>query len=586
MTRQEKQGEAALRARATGTPTARGPLSRAVFWWGLAAAAPLCFLLIFFLWPVVSLMAVGFGVGSIGGASGAAGAAGLEQFTAIFAESRTWRVIGQTFAQAVCGTVLSVLLGLPAAFVLYRLEFRGRNLLRGLATVPFVLPTVVVAVAFTALFGPGAPLGWLGLDQSFLIIVLALSFFNVTVVARTVGGFWANLDGRVEQAARMLGASPARVFATVTLPRLAPALASAAALVFLFCATSFGVVLVLGGRAFSNVETEIYRLTVQYLDLNSAAALSIVQFVIVAAVLVVSGRLRRRLERANELRFDASQSVRFSRAHLPAVTVFVLTTVLLHFLPIFALVFRSLRDGNGQFTVQNYLNIFAPPASAKLSGSVLDAAMLSIGIALIATTIAVSLGICVALVASRKPRARSARRAIDAFDGFVMLPLGVSAVTVGFGLLITMHQPFGIGIDLRTSIVLIPIAQAIVALPLVVRTLLPVLRGIDGRQRDAAAMLGAGPLRVLRTIDLKVMARPLGLAIGFAFAASLGEFGATAFLVRPGAQTLPVMVSQLISKQGAENYGMALAAAVLLGALTAGVMLLAERWRGEVASEL
>ncbi len=552
-------------------------------WWVFATALPLAFLVCFFLWPVLSLIAVGFGIG--GAATGGA-TPGIGGFVEVFAQERTWRVIGQTLAQAVCGTAISVVLGLPAAFVLYRLEFAGRNLLRGCATVPFVLPTVVVGVAFTALLGPGAPLGWLGLDQSFLIIVLALAFFNVTVVARTVGGFWSQLDGRTEQAARMLGASPARVFFTVTLQRLVPALASSAALVFLFCATSFGVVLVLGGRSFSNIETEIYRLTVQYLDLGSAAALSLVQFAIVAAVLVVSSRLRLRLEQANQMRFDSGQAMRVARTHLPALICFGLTALLLHALPILALVLRSLRDGTGRFTLVNYRNLFAPPADARLNGSVIDAAALSIGIALIATSIAMLLGLLVALVASRRPRSGLLRRGLHAFDGVVMLPLGVSAVTVGFGLLLTMHQPFGIGIDLRTSVVLLPIAQALVALPLVVRTLLPVLRGIDVRQRDAAAMLGASPLRVLRTIDLRVLARPLGLALGFAFATSLGEFGASAFLVRPGAQTLPVMVSQLISRQGAENYGMALAAAVLLGALTASVMLLAERWRGKVASEI
>jgi len=220
--------------------------------WATAVALPVTFLLVFFLWPVLSLMAVGFG-GSIGASDPQT--PGLSGFSAVFEDARTWRVIGQTLAQGCCGMALSVILGLPAAFVLYRLEFRGRALLRGLATVPFVLPTVVVGVAFTALLGPGAPLEWLGLDQSFIIIVLALAFFNVTVVARTVGGFWAQLDAREEQAARMLGASPVRVFLTVTLPRLTPALASSAALVFLFCATSFGVVLVLGGRAFSNIET-------------------------------------------------------------------------------------------------------------------------------------------------------------------------------------------------------------------------------------------------------------------------------------------------------------------------------------------
>lgn len=558
--------------------------------WGVAAALPLSFLLLFFLWPVVSLLSVGLGLTSIGGGAtqvdSGRGSPWLETFTTVFADPRTWRVIAQTLAQAVSGTALSLVLGLPAAFVLYRLRFRGRGLLRGLATVPFVLPTVVVGVAFTALLGPGAPLGWLGLDQSFLIIVLALAFFNVTVVARTVGGFWAQLDGRAEQAARMLGASPTKAFATVTLPRLTPAIASSAALVFLFCATSFGVVLVLGGRSFSNIETEIYRLTVQYLDLSSAAVLSIVQFAIVAAVLVVSGRLRRRLERANEMRFDAGQAARVSRAHLPAILVFAATALFLHALPILALVTRSLRDGDGNFTLINYARLFAPPAEARLNGSVIDATVLSLGIALIATAIAMVLGVLVALVASRRPRSRTLRRGIDAFDAFVMLPLGVSAVTVGFGLLLTMHRPLGIGLDLRTSGVLLPVAQALVAMPLVVRTLLPVLRGIDPRQRDAAAMLGASPLRVLATIDLRVLARPLGLALGFAFATSLGEFGASAFLVRPESQTLPVMVAQLISRQGAENYGMALSAAVLLGLLTASVMLVAERWRGEVASEI
>ncbi|WP_449277845.1 ABC transporter permease [Leucobacter sp. GX24907] len=551
--------------------------------WAVAAALPLAFLALFFLWPVASLLAVGFG-GGIGADRG--GAFSLDGFQAIFAESRTWRVIAQTLAQAVCGALLSVLLGVPAAFVLYRLEFRGRMLLRGLATVPFVLPTVVVGIAFTALLGPGAPLAFLGLDQSFIAIVLALAFFNVTLVARTVGGFWGLLDPRAEQAARMLGASPTRAFVTVTLPALAPAIASAASLAFLFCATSFGIVLVLGGRTFSNVETEIYRLTVQYLDLRSAAALSIVQVVLVLLVLVVSTRLRRRRERAVEMRFEASRPVRPSRSNLPAILIFAVTTLLLHVLPILTLVLRSLRDAEGRFSIVNYAHLAAPPDQARLGGTVLDAIGLSLRFAVAATAIALVLGLLVALVASRRPRSGLLRRGIETLDGLVMLPLGVSAVTVGFGLLLTMHRPLGIGFDLRTSVVLIPIAQALVALPLVVRALLPVLRGIDPKQREAAAMLGAAPARVLRTVDLRVLGRPLGLATGFAFATSLGEFGATAFLVRPGEQTLPVMLAHLIGRQGADNYGMALAAAVVLGVVTAAVMLIAERWRGSSAGEI
>ncbi len=545
--------------------------------WAVAAALPLGFLALFFAWPVLALMATGFTDG---------GRVTLDALGEVFAQSRTWRVIGQTFAQAVLGTALSVVLGVPAAFVLYRLEFRGRALLRGLATVPFVLPTVVVGVAFTALLGPGAPLEWLGLDQSLAAIVLALAFFNVTVVMRTVGGFWAQLDPRPEQAARMLGASPARVWRTVTLPTLTPAIASAAALVFLFCATSFGVVLVLGGRRFSNIETEIYRLTVQFLDLRSAAVLSLVQFAIVALVLVLSSRLRGRRERSVSLHYSGRATRRPGREHWVAIAVFATTTVLLHALPIATLVWRSLRAPDGSLSLVNYAHLVVPPDGSRLGSTVFEAVGLSLRMAVMAAAIAMVLGLLTAFVVSRRPRSQRLRRLIEVFDGFLMLPLGVSAVTLGFGLLLTMHRPLGIGFDLRTSVVLIPIAQALIALPLVVRTLVPVLRGIEPRLRDAAAMLGAPPLRVLSTVDFAMIRRPIGLALGFAFATSLGEFGATAFLVRPGAQTLPVMVADLIGRQGAEHYGMALAAAVVLGVLTAGVMMVAERWRGDAAGEL
>ncbi|TWH33801.1 thiamine transport system permease protein [Isoptericola variabilis J7] len=166
-------------------------------------------------------------------------------------------------------------------------------------------------------------------------------------------------------------------------------------------------------------------------------------------------------------------------------------------------------------------------------------------------------------------------------DGLFMLPLGVSAVTVGFGFLITLDRPLGFDVDLRTSGLLVPIAQAVVAVPLVVRTVLPVLRAIDPRLREAAAVLGAAPGRVLRTVDGPIGLRSLGLAVGFAFAVSLGEFGATSFLARPDAATLPVVIFRLIGRPGAENYGMALAASVVLAALTATVMMVAERLRGD-----
>jgi len=168
------------------------------------------------------------------------------------------------------------------------------------------------------------------------------------------------------------------------------------------------------------------------------------------------------------------------------------------------------------------------------------------------------------------------RRLPSVLDAVFMLPLGVSAVTLGFGFLVTLDRP---PLDLRSSALLVPIAQALVALPLVVRTISPVLRSVDPRQRQAAASLGASPLRVLLTVDLPALWRPLLAATGFAFAVSLGEFGATSFLARPDNPTLPVVIYQLLAHPSQQDLGMALAASVVLGLVIVAVTGLVERLR-------
>lgn len=536
----------------------------------IAIALPLAFLVLFFLWPVLALIITGLGDGGSLDVPGALG---------IFGDERTTRVILQTLAQAASGTLLSLALGLPAAFVLYRLQFRGQRFLRGLLTVPFVLPTLVVGVAFQALFGPGGTLAFLGFDQSFTAIVLALAFFNITLVMRVVGGFWSSLDDRQEQAAHMLGATPVRVFATITLRRLLPAIGSAAALVFLFCSTAFGVVLVLGGRRFSNIETEIYRLTMQFLDLRGAAMLALVQASIVILALLLSAQLRNRRAQGAVRETIRPRLPAPAPRHFLVVVVFTLTVLGIHILPMVSLALRSLRTPDGSFTLDHYRYLVSPPAESPLANSVIHALGTSLGFALIATIIAMTLGVLIALALSRRPRSRLPRSLMHGFELMVMLPLGVSAVTLGLGLLLTMHQPLGLGFDLRTSTILIPIAQTLVALPLVIRTMLPVLRSVDPQQLGAATMLGATPARVFRTIELPLLGKTFGLSVGFAFATSLGEFGATSFLVRSGAETLPVVIAQLTSHQAASSYGTGLAAAIVLGVLTTIVMLVAEGQR-------
>ena len=171
---------------------------------------------------------------------------------------------------------------------------------------------------------------------------------------------------------------------------------------------------------------------------------------------------------------------------------------------------------------------------------------------------------------------RRAGRLVRGFDALLMLPLGVSAVTVGFGFLITLDKP---PLDLRTSWILVPLAQALVGVPFVVRTMLPVLRAVDARLREAAAVLGASPLRAWREVDFPLVRRALLVAAGFAFAVSLGEFGATVFIARPDNPTLPVAVARLLGRSGDLNYGQAMALSTVLMLVCAVSLLLLERIR-------
>ncbi len=526
------------------------------------AAIPVVVLAVFFVYPVASMVARGFWPDD---------AFDPGAVVEVLGRERTHRVLWFTLWSAGLATVLALVLGVPVAFALHRLRVPMAGVLRAVVLLPFVLPTVVVGVAFRQLIAANGPLGGLDLDGSAAAIVAALVFCNVSVVVRTVGAFWEGLDRRAEEAAAALGASPWRVFRDVTLPAIGPGIAAAATIVFLFCSTAFGIVLTMGGLRYANVETEIYQLTTQELDLSAAAALSLLQLAVIVVLLVLSGRVQRSapaLERAPL--GPARPGVR----HVPVLlwTVAVLVFLLL---PIASLVLSSLRVGDG-WGLASYRALGEETEGGALLVPVTTALGNSLLIAVQAAALAMALGVLVSGLLSRRPRTPALRRWTAALNGAVMLPLGVSAVTLGFGFLIALDRP---PLDLRSSPWLVPIAQALVALPLVVRTLVPVLRSIDSRQREAAATLGAGPVRVLLAVDVPMARRAALAAAGFAFAVSLGEFGATSFVVREDHPTLPVVIYRLIGLPGHQHYGMAMAASVILAAATAAAVVAVERLR-------
>ncbi|MFG2892939.1 ABC transporter permease [Streptomyces sp. NPDC048248] len=541
-------------------------------------ALPLAFFALFFAYPVVSIVGRGLKDG---------GQWQLSRIGEVLGDPDLLHVLWFTVWQAAASTALTLLIALPGAYVFARFDFPGKQLLRAVVMVPFVLPTVVVGSAFLALVGHGGLLDdlWgVRLDTSVWAILLAHVFFNYAVVVRTVGGLWGQLDPRQEEAARVLGAGRFAAWRRVTLPALGPAVAAAALMVFLFTFTSFGVVQILGGPTFSTLEVEIYRQTADFLDLPTAAVLTMLQFAAVLGLLALHAWTVRRRESALRL-VDASQTARRPRGAgqwaLLWSTLAVIAVLLIA--PLLVLAERSFAGPDGYSTVFYETLRSAATADSTFAVAPLEALWNSLGYAAVATLIALVIGglaaAALTLPASRgraAGKAPTAGRLVRGFDALLMLPLGVSAVTVGFGFLITLDRP---PLDLRASWWLVPLAQALVGVPFVVRTMLPVLRAVDGRLREAAAVLGASPWRVWREVDLPMVRRALLIAAGFAFAVSLGEFGATVFIARPDQPTLPVAVARLLGRAGEQNYGQAMALSTILMVVCAAALLALERLR-------
>ena len=521
------------------------------------AAVPAAFLAWFFVWPVARIISRGF-------------AGDPRAFVDVLGDGSVRHTITFTVAQALASTLLTLAVGLPGAYVLSRFAFRGRTIVRALVVLPFVLPTVVVASAFLALAGPNGVLGD-HIDQSGSLwaILAAHVFFNYAVVVRTVGGMWSHLDPNLEDAARTLGASRWRAFREVTLPLLRPAIVAAASITFLFTFTSFGVVVLLGGTRYRTLEVDIVRTTRDFLDLRTASVLAMIQLLAVVALLFVLLRVgdranvrQRLLAETDAARRPATRGERrMLRGNLALMAVFLGG-------PLAVLVERSFHTTTG-YGFDFYRALQDAPARGALLVPPLDAVRNSLSFAIAATVIAVVLGAMAAVALERRGRAERV------LSLGLMLPLGTSAVTVGFGFLIALDRP----IDLRASWWLVPCAHALVAMPFVVRIVLPVLRAIDPRLREAAAVLGASRWRVWREVDLPIVRRALLVAAGFAFAISLGEFGATTLIARPDRPTVPIEIARLLSRPGAAPFGEAMAMSVVLLALTAAAILAIERLR-------
>ena len=542
-------------------------------WLGASA-----FLVIFFFLPLLRILWLGLDLSVIQG--------GWDQVSRLIGTT-TWF----TFYQACLSTLLTLLVGLPGAYLFSHFEFPGKKLLSSLTAVPFMLPTVVVAAGFNALLGPRGWLNvvlmnWLHLDTPpiFFVhtlgaILLAHIFYNTTIVLRLVGNAWSRLDPRLGQAAATLGAKPREIFWKVNIPLLRPAILAATILVFMFDFTSFGVILLLGGPQFATLEVEIFIQSLQMLKLPVAAILSIVQLMCTLAFSILYSQLvtRVNIPSTPHLNITNKATTWRTRMFVGGMMILILT---LFVLPMVALPIRSivsLDPAMGQritqsarITLDYYRELFINKNGSLFYVPPIQALRNSLGYAGMTVLISLVLGFPVASALARPGKLERA------LDPFLMLPLGASAVTLGLGYIISFNQP---PLFLLTSPWLVPVAHSVIALPFVIRSLQPALSAIPDEYRMAAAVMGATPLRAWFAVNWPLIRRATLVAGIFAFTVSLGEFGATSLLARPEYPTLPLAIYRFLSQPGGLNYGQAMAMASLLMLVATLAILLIEHLR-------
>ena len=534
-------------------------------------AAPLLFLLTFYFFPIARIFEFSFGQGGLGNVSDA-----------------NWRIISHaisfTIFQALLSTLVTLIVGIPAAYLFGRFDFKAKGFLRIAATLPFILPTVVVAAGFNALVGPQ---GWVNLlymamtgsntpviqiFNTFSGILLAHVFYNTSIVIRVLGTAWEQLDPRLEDAGRMLGASGLKVFLRITLPLLLPSLISSALLVFLFNFTSFGVILLMGGVQFSTIEVEIYIQTMQFLNLPLASLLAIIQlsFSLIVSYMLVKKSASMIVPTIPRIKGEGVKKPEKLIQKVFLATWISLLIILL-VLPVVALLLRSVimvDDTGGRITLDFYKALFINQRQSMFFVPPITALRNSLLFALATALISLTLGVMVTYSKN------SGSRKDKLLEVILMLPMGTSAVTMGLGLLITFASGQA---PAYLYPMLIPIAHSLIALPFVVRILEPAISAIPVRLKWAASTLGASPRAVWRLIELPLVWHAMTASAVYAFTISLGEFGATSFLSRPEFPTMPVAIFRYLNLPGSLNYGQALAMSVIMLLVCAGGMAVIDR---------
>jgi thiamine transport system permease protein len=490
---------------------------------------------------------------------------------------RTVRALGFSLSQAAASSLVALAIGLPGAWFVARCSFPGRRFFNALSAVPFCMPPLLVILAFVLYYGRQGYLnrflmGAFGLAEppfDFLYslwgIVLVHGFYNFPLVMQIVGKTWGGLPRDRADAARLLGAGRTRAFITGLLPSLAPAVAQATALVFLFSFFSFAIVMVFGGLIGSTLEVEVFRRSRLESDPMGAAAVAILETILALLVVIVIGLAEGR--NATMRGAGGFPSREKPRGFATAALVCYACLILFFFLgPLIALgieafSMRAALSGRGQSGLGNFIRLTADGGDPLL-GSLFATLATAIPAALIAT--ALGSFVALALLGNGSSRVESRNDAGKVKRFLVGAPLAVSGIVTSLGWALLF--PNG-------GWTLIALAQAFIALPFVIKAVHGALSSLESGPPDAARVLGATRFQVALTVVLPAAAPAVLAAAAFAFSIAAGDLNAAIVLGSGRFQSLTLLLYRLVSSY---RFGEACAVGLVLGALTVAVFFIKE----------
>ena len=506
----------------------------------------------------------------------------------VFTDPYTQRIMLFTLLQATLSTLASLLVALPGAYLIATYSFRGKRLILALSAIPFVIPSILVVLGFVIFFGNNGFLNRilmalfhleeppLSILYSFPAIILAHTFYNFPIIMSLVSSYWEHMDGNCETASYTLGATKAKTFFLITLPRLLPAIISAASLVFLFCFNSFAIILVLGGGPqYTTMEVEIYRQARMLGQSGSAAALSLFSIVVTSLLLLWYNRTQKKLAQSETYRSNNRLTEKRPTTIVGKLLALVYTVASFLFIlgPIASVVVRSFmasssRSSAESFSLKWYRQLLSLERATGHMNSALQALSNSLIIALLVALCTVPLALTLSLAIRKKEKKGSA------LELFGMLPMTVSSVIIGLGYYLISSRVRG---GVLTSYSLVVLAHMVIAIPFVLRTILPEYRKIPNSYTHSSLTLGAGPLRTFLHIELPLLRGAMLTGGIFAFALSMGEFNATLTLANSSIVTLPIIMYRLI---GSYNFQGACALGTILIAVCTVVFIVSELSKG------